>query len=319
MKILITGASGFIGSALIPVFKQSGHEIVATSRRKNFKFKGVKIYSITDLGPYTKWEEILKGVEIVVHLAARVHVMNDKKNDPLNEYRRINSEGTRKLVMDSIKANVKQFIFLSTIKVNGGTNLIPFRSSDIPAPTDPYALSKLEAEETILEAAHSSKMRAYIIRPPLVYGPGVKGNFFKLLNICKKGWPLPIGSIDNRRSLIYVGNLVDMINLLIKKPPLSSGVYLCRDLEDISTPELVRKISAALDVKPTIIPFPLFLLKIAAIFFKKRATISRLSESLLIDDSQTRKDLNWTPPFSMIQGLRKTAAWLNNCNNNGKH
>ncbi len=315
MKILVTGATGFIGRALIPRLIQSGHEVVATSRNTSTEFAGAIVHPIAELGPDTDWHEALSEIEVVIHLAARVHVMSDNAPDPMAENRRINTEGTGKLAKDAAIAGVRHFIFMSTIKVNGETNdLEPFRAYDLPAPKDPYAIAKLEAEEALLETVHSSDMRASIIRPPLVYGPGVKGNFISLLNICGKGWPLPVGCIDNRRSLVYVGNLVDMIHCLIEKLPSTTGIYLCRDPQDISTPELFRKISTALGVKPIIIPFPLFLLRLAAALIGRTAAISRLSETLCVDDGQTRTDLDWTPPFSMLQGLEETAAWFVNRN-----
>jgi nucleoside-diphosphate-sugar epimerase len=315
MKILVTGASGFIGRALIPRLIQSGHEIVATSRDANAKIAGATVHAIAELGPDTDWRDALRGIEAVIHLAARVHVMSDNARDPMAENRRINTEGTGKLAKDAAMAGVRHFIFMSTIKVNGETNNIePFRAYDIPAPKAPYAIAKLEAEEALLKTVHDSDMRATIIRPPLVYGPGVKGNFISLLNICGKGWPLPVGCIDNRRSLVYVGNLVDMVHSLIENPPPTTGIYLCRDPQDVSTPELFRKISRALGVKPLIISFPLFLLRLAAALSGQTAAISRLCETLYVDDGPTRADLDWTPPFSMLQGLKETAAWFDNQN-----
>jgi nucleoside-diphosphate-sugar epimerase len=315
MKILVTGASGFIGRALIPLLIHSGHEVIATSRDPNSEIPGATVHPIAELGPDTYWHEALRGVEAVIHLAARVHVMSDNAPDPMAENRRINTEGTRKLAKDAATAGVHHFIFMSTIKVNGETTDVePFRAYDIPAPKDPYAIAKLEAEEALLKEVRYSDMRAAIIRPPLVYGPRVKGNFISLLNLCVKGWPLPVGSIDNRRSLIYVGNLADMVHRLIEKPPATTGLYLCRDTEDISTPELFHKVSSALGVKPLIFPFPLFLLHLAGALSGKSAAISRLTESLDVDDGPTRTDLDWTPPFSMLQGLKETAAWFHNRN-----
>ena len=313
MKILVTGASGFIGHVLIPRLIKSGHEVVATSRNANSKPTGATSHTIAELGPDTDWSDALSDVEAVIHLAARVHVMSDNSSDPLAEYRRINAEGTAKLAKDAAKAGVRHFIFMSTIKVNGETSgLVPFNAHDIPAPKEPYAIAKLEAEEVLLKTVRNSSMRATIIRPPLVYGPGVKGHFVSLLKICGKGWPLPINCIDNRRSIIYVGNLVDMVHRLIQTPPSTTGVYLCRDPQDVSTPELFQKVSAALGVKPLIIPFPLSLLRLSAAIIGKTAIVSRLTESLYVNDSPTCNDLNWTPPFSMLQGLKETATWFHN-------
>jgi len=313
MKILVTGGTGFVGRALIPQLIQSGHNVIATSRDANADIAGASVHPIAELGPDTDWHDALRGVEAVIHLAARVHVMSDNAPDPMAENRRINTEGTAKLAKDAVMAGVRQFIFMSTIKVNGETTDVdPFRPNDIPAPKDPYAIAKLDAEKALLKVARHSDMSAAIIRPPLIYGPGVKGNFISLLNLCQKGWPLPVGSINNRRSLIYVGNLVHMVHRLIEKPDATTGLYLCRDPEDVSTPELFYKVSTVLRVKPLIFPFPMFLLRLAGTLSGKSATISRLTESLYVDDSLTRTDLDWTPPFSMLQGLKETATWFDN-------
>lgn len=315
MKILVTGARGFIGQILIPQLIKYGHEVVATSRNANSKFSGATVQPIAELGPDTDWRNALNKVEAVIHLAAKVHVMSDNNLDTISEYRRINAEGTVKLAKDAAKAGVRHFIFMSTIKVNGETSgLMPFRAQDIPAPSDPYAITKHEAEEALLKTVRHSNMRATIVRPPLVYGPGVKGNFISLLKICYRGWPLPFDSIINRRSIIYVGNLVDMVRRLIEATPSPTGVYLCRDPQDVSTPELFRRVSMALGVKPLIIPFPLSLLRLSATTIGKAAVLSRLTESLYVDDGPTRDDLNWTPPYSMLKGLKETATWFHNRN-----
>jgi len=311
MKILVTGASGFIGRAIVPHLIQAGYEVVASSRNTNFRHSNTTTYPIQDLGPDTDWREALIDVDTVIHLAARVHIISDKAQDHLADNRRINTEGTRKLAKDAAASGVKHFIFMSTIKVNGessGPN--PFCSHDLPAPKDPYATAKLEAEDALLQTISSSKMRATIIRSPLVYGPGVKGNFISLLKICMQGWPLPFGSVNNRRSMIYLGNLVDLVHQIVQNLPVSSKIYLCRDPQDISTPELIRKTSNALGVKPLIIPFPLRILHFSAALIGKSAIICRLTESLYVDDSPTRMDLDWTPPFSMLKGLKETAIWF---------
>ena len=312
MKILVTGASGFIGRALVPRLIKTGHEVVTSSRSARFHPTEATLFPITDIGPDTDWRKALVGVETVIHLAARVHVMKDKSKDPLADNKLINTEGTRKLANDAANAGVQHFIFMSTVKVNGERNdFRPFCADDLPAPKESYATSKLEAEKALIQTVQFSNMRATIIRSPLVYGPGVKGNFISLLKLCKQGWPLPFGSINNRRSMIYLGNLVDLIYRLIMKPPTSTKIYMCRDSQDVSTPELFRKTSVALGVKPLIISFPLSLLSFLGALIGKTAVISRLTESLYVDDSPTRMDLDWTPPFSMLKGLKETATWFN--------
>jgi len=311
MKVLVTGGSGFVGRALIPRLIQAGHDVLVTSRDKNTILPGATLRHVGELGPETDWVAALKGVEAVIHLAARVHIMNETAADPLTENRAINTAGTANLAAQAAKAGVKRFIFLSTIKVNGETTTVePFHADDSPRPQNAYAIAKQEAEQALLEIAANSAMCAAIIRPPLVYGPNVRGNFLSLLRLCAKGWPLPLGSIDNRRSLIYVGNLVDLIAVILERQNAPGSIYLARDGEDVSTPELLRRTAQALGVKARILPLPSFLLRLAGAGIGKSAAVSRLTESLVVDDDPTRNDLDWTPPFSMLQGLKETADWF---------
>ena len=313
MKVLVTGASGFIGRALVPTLIRAGHQVLATSRNPDTHIDGATVLPIQELGPATDWTAALNGVDAVIHLAARVHIMSDTAHDPLAENRRINCDGARHLAQQAADANVRHFIFLSTIKVNGETSgATAFRADDVPAPAEPYAIAKFEAEQALMEITENSEMGLSIIRPPLVYGPGVRGNFASLLGLCAKGLPLPLSSIDNRRSLIYVGNLVSLVGHILDHPKADGGIYLVRDGEDVSTPELIKRVSAALGITPRIFPFPQFLLAIAGALGGKSAAVSRLIESLVADDSLTRSDLDWTPPFSMVQGLQETADWFKN-------
>ena len=313
MKVLVTGGSGFIGRALIPQLNMAGHDVIVSSRDEGMVLPGAVIRLVGELGPETDWSAALEDIEAVIHLAARVHVMNETATDPVAENRRINTEGTVRLARQAAVSGVKHFIFLSTIKVNGeATGDMPFHAADRPSPQDPYAIAKLEAEQALLGITDKSAMRADIIRPPLVYGPGVRGNFASLLGLCAKGLPLPLSSIDNRRSLIYVGNLVSLVGHILDHPKADGGIYLVRDGEDVSTPELIKRVSAALGITPRIFPFPQFLLAIAGALGGKSAAVSRLIESLVADDSLTRSDLDWTPPFSMVQGLQETADWFKN-------
>ncbi|NQU56693.1 MAG: SDR family oxidoreductase [Rhodospirillales bacterium] len=311
MRVLVTGGGGFIGRALIPCLIKAGHSVIASSRDLGTVLPGASVRQVGELGPETDWSEALDGIDAVVHLAARVHVMDEFAADPVTENNRINAEGTARLANQAAQAGIKHFIFLSTIKVHGeASETEPFRAKDTPNPQDPYAIAKLEAEQALLEIAAKAAMRADIIRPPLVYGPGVRGNFLSLLRLCAKGWPLPFGSIHNSRSLIYVGNLAALICHMLDHPATPGGISLCRDGEDVSTPELFRRVSRALGVGPRILPFPQFLLRLSGGIVGKSSTISRLTESLIIDDHSTRNDLDWTPPFSMIQGLKETADWF---------
>jgi nucleoside-diphosphate-sugar epimerase len=312
MKILVTGGRGFVGRALIPVLTKAGHTVVATSRKPDTTIPGASVCPIGELGPVTDWSQALSDVDAVVHLAARVHIMKERTADPLAENRRINTEGTRKLAKDATRAGVQRFVFLSTIKVNGEVTVEkPFHAKDTPAPQDPYAIAKLEAEQALIDIAAQSDMSVAIIRPPLVYGPGVRGNFLSLLKLCAKAWPLPLGSIHNSRSLIYIGNLADLVLRVVEKQTPDTAVYLCRDSEEVSTPGLIRHVGTALGRVSILLPVPPSLLRFAGRLSGKSGVISRLNDSLVVDDNETRNDLDWTPPFSMLQGLKETVAWFN--------
>jgi len=317
VKVLISGASGFVGRALTPVLITAGHTVVATSRHSGADLPGVVMKKVAGLGPDTDWRAALEGIEAVVHLAARVHIMNDTATDPLLENRRINTQGTIKLAEDAALAGVKRFVFLSTVKVMGeATTGAPFCQSDTPSPQDAYAIAKLEAEQALADISTRTGMQVVIIRPPLVYGPGVGGNFATLLKVCARGWPLPLGAVNNRRSLIYVGNLAHAIAECVENPAATGKTYLVRDGEDISTAELITRISAALDHaglpgrRPQLWPLPPVLLRLAAGLVGKSGAASRLLGDLGVDDGAIRKDLDWTPPFSMVQGLNETANFF---------
>ena len=312
MKVLVTGGGGFIGRALIPCLLKAGHDVIASSRDAGTVLPGATLRQVGELGPDTDWRAALDGIDAVVHLAARVHVMNERAGGAVAENMRINAEGTAALASQAVQAGVKHFIFLSTIKVHGeATTAEPFRADDTPHPLDPYAIAKLKAEQALLEIAAEGAMRVDIIRPPLVYGPGVRGNFLSLLKLCTKGWPLPLASINNRRSLIYTGNLAALIGHILTRPDTPGGIYLCKDGQDVSTPALFRHACEALGGHPQIFPFPQFLLRLGATLVGKSAAVSRLTESLVVDDRPTRTVLDWTPPFSMVQGLKETADWFN--------
>jgi nucleoside-diphosphate-sugar epimerase len=250
----------------------------------------------------------MNGVDSVVHLAARTHVMRDTAADPLAEYRRINVTGTQALAEAAQAAGVRRFIFLSSIKVNGeGTTLRPYSETDAPCPEDAYGVSKREAELALSAAA--ADMETVVLRPPLLYGPGVKGNFLRLMRAIERGMPLPLGSIHNHRSLLYVGNLVDAIMLSLDHPAAAGKTYLVADDEGISTPGLVRAIAAAMHRPARLLPFPPPLLRFAGAITGKSAAVSRLLGSLQIDSSKIRRELGWQPRHTLKEGLRPTAEW----------
>lgn len=264
---------------------------------------------------------------MVVHLAARVHVMHDTVTEPLAEFRKVNVIGTERLAKKAATEGVRRFVFVSSIKVNGEKtsflnhhaqqissnplsmreNLRSFLEDDAPNPQDPYAVSKWEAEQILRQIAQETGMEVVIIRPPLVYGPRVGANFLKLLKLIKKGMPLPFGLIDNQRSLIYVGNLVDAIITSLEHPAAAGQTYLVSDGEDVSTPELIRRIATSLGRPARLLPIPPALLRFAGHLTGKSAQVERLLDSLVIDSSKIRRELGWVPPFTMEQGLAETA------------
>jgi len=255
----------------------------------------------------TNWSPVLQQCSVVVHLAARVHVMNDTAQDPLAAYRRTNVAGTLNLARQSAVAGVRRFIFISTVKVNGESTPegYPFGADDVPAPQDPYAISKLEAEQGLRQLAARSEMQVVIIRPPLVYGPGVGANFAALLRAVRRGWPLPFGAIQNRRSLVALDNLVDLIKTCISHPAAANQIFMASDGQDLSTAELVRGMAQALGVPARLPPVPVWALKAAGSLMGKRDVVSRLCDNLQVDISKTRDLLGWTPPVSVYEGMRR--------------
>jgi nucleoside-diphosphate-sugar epimerase len=306
-RALVTGANGFVGTALCDVLRQQNWEVRRALRTANSS-GSVDDVVIGDIGPQTDWRGAISGVDIVIHLAARTHVMRDSTAEPLAEYRRINVEGTQSLAQVAQAAGVRRFIFLSSIKVNGETTTLrPYSETDAPCPEDAYGVSKREAELALSAAA--ADMETVVLRPPLLYGPGVKGNFLRLMRAIERGMPLPLGSIHNHRSLLYVGNLVDAIMLSLDHAGAAGQTYLLADDEAVSTPELIRAIAAALHKAARLLPFPPPLLRFAGALTGKSAAVSRLLGSLQIDSSKIRRELGWRPRLALNEGLRPTAEW----------
>jgi len=310
--VLVSGASGFVGSALVTRLARDARVVVrAAVRRADWSAPpGVEVTKVADLAPDTDWRTALQGVQYVVHTAARVHVMQDRAADPLREYRYSNVQGTLALARQAAALGARRFVFISSIKVNGETTAAgkPFRAHDTPQPVDPYGVSKFEAEAGLKEIAASTGMQLVIIRPPLVYGPGVGANFRKLMQWLHAGKPLPFGAIDNRRSLIGIDNLVDLITLTLEHPAASGQVLLASDDEDISTTALMQRLGLKLQRPARLLPVPPALLRLGAALVGKSAAISRLCESLQLDVSATRSALAWSPPVSLDEGLTRTAA-----------
>ena len=307
MKLLVTGATGFVGTALRARLAASGHEVVPAVRSKSGLPHEVVV---GNLDASTDWRPALTGCDVVIHLAARVHVMNDAAQDPLALYRATNTEATLNLARQAVQAGVKRFIFISTIKVNGEGRDTAYRETDVPAPEDAYAMSKWEAEQGLRRIARETGLEVVILRPPLVYGPGVKANFLRLMETTRKGWPLPLGAIRNQRSLLYLGNFVDAIRLCVEHPAAAGQTFLLDDGEAVSTPDLICAVARAMDRPARLLAVPVGVLELAGALLGKRAAVARLTGSLFVDSSAIRLRLAWTPPYTMRQGLDATVAAL---------
>ena len=311
MTILVTGSDGFVGSALCDRLRSEALTVRSVVRKLKPGSDIDLNVAIGDISAGTDWALALKDVTQVVHLAARVHVMNDSSPDALAEFRRMNVAGTLNLARQAASAGVRRFVFLSSIKVNGETTPLkrPFASDDLPAPEDPYGISKHEAEQGLRQIEAETGMEVVVLRPPLVYGPGVKGNFLRLMQAIDKRRPLPLGAIQNQRSLIYLGNLVDVIRLCLTHPKAAGKAFLVSDGDDVSTPELVRRIAAALGRRPFLLPVPASWMRWAGRMLGKQAAVHRLLGSLCVDITPLREELGWTPPYTMQEGLEATAQW----------
>jgi nucleoside-diphosphate-sugar epimerase len=317
-SVLVTGANGFIGNTLCRKLLGDGFQVRGTVRaNKSSRLpEGIEPRVIADIDKLTDWSEILRGVDMIVHLAARVHVLHDTATDPLAEYLKVNVAATEQLARAAVEASVKRFIFMSTVKVNGEGKVRPYREIDPPAPVplDFYAISKLQAEQQLKKITTASGMELVILRPPLVYGPGVKAKFLALIKIVAKGVPLPLASLRNRRSFIYLENLVDVIVACCNHPDAGGKVFMVSDGEDVSTPELIRRIARTLKKKIRLFPFPPILLHILGHMMGKGQTVDKLSSSLAVDITKIKNELEWHPPFTMASGLKKTADWFKESN-----
>ncbi|MFP5414946.1 MAG: UDP-glucose 4-epimerase family protein [Gammaproteobacteria bacterium] len=307
MKALITGATGFVGMALCDRLAASGYGVVPAVRSTSGLPNEVVV---GDLDASTDWRPALAGCNAVVHLAARVHVMHDTASDPLALYRATNTDATLNLARQAAQAGVQRLVFISTIKVNGEGRDEAYRESDVPAPEDPYAISKWEAEQGLRRIAEETGLEVVILRPPLVYGPGVKANFLRLMQMVKKDWPLPLGAVRNRRSLLYLGNFVDAIRVCVEHPAAAGHTFLIDDGQPVSTPELVRAVARAMGRPARLLAVPVGVLAFAGALLGKRAAVARLAGSLYVDSSTIRSRLGWTPPYSMEAGLEATVTAL---------
>ena len=310
MRVAVSGANGFVGQALILQLILSGHQVLSYERRsKKFaKTAGIIPLAAPDLSLHADWRfSSRQGIDVLVHCAARAHVMSDKSADPLAEFRRVNVDGTASLARQAAAAGVRRFIFLSSIKVNGELTEAKrlFGADDPPAPVDPYGVSKHEAEQVLRHIAVDTGMEVVIIRLPLVYGPGVKANFESMMRWLKCGIPLPLGALtQNKRSMLALGNLVDLISVCLSHPAAANQTFLVSDGDDLSTTDLLKRTAAALGVNARLFSVPSILLKSLAKLCGKEAVYQRLCGSLQIDMTKTQQLLHWKPPISVEKGLR---------------
>lgn len=306
-KVVVTGSTGFLGRSLINYLQIKNFEV--TSILRGIKEDTLNEIYITGIDSRTEWKDKLSSTDIVVHCAARVHFMNEIVVDPLEDFREVNVRGTLQLADAAAKSGVKRFIFISSIKVNGEstTDKSPYLFSDTQAPEDPYAVSKAEAEKKLLELGKTTGMEIVIIRPPLVYGPGVKANFASLCKLVSKGFPLPFGLIKhNKRSMVYVGNLISLIEECMVNDKAKNQIFLVSDNQDLSLADFIKLLSVSMGKTTLLIPFPAFLFKLAGKLTKKSAVVDRLIGSLQVDISHTCKTLNWIPPYTVSDGFKVT-------------
>lgn len=353
MKILVTGADGFVGRRLCGELRKRGHSVRGALWQPAALPDGCESFVVGDIGHDADWSAALNGVDVVIHLAARVHIMDDSAVEPLTEYRKVNTAGTLRLASEAARTGVKRFVYISTIKVNGEgnggekhkaesgklkleeirgqktedggprkaedghavnfgqrTEGRAYTEEDVPAPEDAYAISKWEAELGLRKIEAEKGLEVVIVRPTLVYGPGVKANFLQLLRTVHKGLPLPFGCIDNRRSLIGLGNMVDAIITCATHPKAAGNTFLVSDGDDVSTPELIRRIARAIDRPARLLPLPVSFLRLAGKLTGKGDAVNRLLGSLTVDSSKIKLELGWKPPFTMEEELAKTTEWF---------
>ena len=309
-RILITGASGFIGQSICKSFSKLGRSVCGVVRSFDTLLTNnhIEYLYVEDINLKTNWKNVLVGIDSIIHCAGRAHKMSS--NEDFDLYHLENTEGTKNLAEQAAKAGIRRFIFLSSIKVNGEStdkikNKEVFSYNDIPNPLDAYAKSKLAAEKELWKISSKTNLEIVIVRLPLVYGEGAKGNLAQLIKIIKTGIPLPFSTIKNQRSMIGIDNLVDLLIRCIDCPEASGKTFLVSDGEDLSTPDLIKLITLSYGKKPYLFPFPIFLLKFLGSIFGKEKEISRLVNSLRIDNSYAKNILKWTPPNSVKEGINK--------------
>lgn len=307
-KVCITGSNGFLGANLVKVLSESNAlDVTAATRDQPLSFTNSRNI-VLDFESEEDLKEKIIGTHVMIHCAGRAHRMNDESIDPLSEFRKVNRDLTLRLAQICAELNVKRFIFISSIKVNGEGSQSKYSADDCVAPTDPYALSKWEAERGLEMISQSTNLEIVIIRPTIIYGPNAKGNFDSILSLIKSRIPLPIASIKNKRSLISIENLIDLIRVCIAHPNAANQTFLASDGDDVSTPELIRCLAHSMKVRTLVFPFPVFALKLAALITGNMPTYQRLINSLTVDIEKTKKTLSWQPPLTLREGLAKASC-----------
>ncbi|MPZ47403.1 MAG: NAD-dependent epimerase/dehydratase family protein [Betaproteobacteria bacterium] len=315
LRITVTGANGFVGQALCAALHQSGHRVTAAVRTPIESTKPYPLVPVGDIHSATEWKPALLASDVVVHLAGRAHVMRDAQSDALALYRKINVEGSVRLAEQAAEAGVRRLIFMSSIKVNGEvTGERPFTEEDPPSPPDPYGISKLEAERALYEVCSRSRLELAILRPTLIYGFGAKGNLMQLMKAVDRGWPLPIGAVRNRRSLLGMGNLIGAVKVCLIHPAAAGATFLIADEQPVSSSQLAISVGHALGRPARLLPVPVSMLRLAGAMTGNSAAVNRLTSSLVVDSSKIRKTLGWrsTHPFEqgiadMVLGYREGA------------
>jgi UDP-glucose 4-epimerase len=304
MKILVTGATGFVGRRVCETLRARGIDATGAAR-----MAGDGLVGVGEIGGHTDWSEALAGCTAVIHLAARVHVMNDSETDPLRAYREVNLHGSLALARQAAQAGVSRFVFVSSVKVNGeSTTGQPFSERDEPRPLDPYGQSKMEAEAALRELARETGMEVVIVRPPLVYGPGVKANFLNLVKLVGTGLPLPFGRARGRRSMVALDNLVDLLILCTTHPAAAGETFMVSDGQDLTVGELAAMIASAMGKRAMLVPVPVTLMLGAARLLGKAAVADRLLGSLQVDIGRTRDCLGWRPAITPQAGIDQTVG-----------
>ncbi len=314
-KILVTGATGFVGRSLVPALISAGHEVrCAVTRKVDWLNAEQVVVARLELQP--DWSEALEGIELVIHLAARVHIMQKESASSLDEYCKVNTIATKDFAEQAVQHNVKRFVFLSSIKVNGEFTLenLPFTENSVVCPEDPYGQSKFYAEQHLQTLSQNTDMEVVILRPPLVYGPGVKANFLKMIKLVNKGWPLPFGKVTNKRSFIYIDNLVSALCTVAIEPKAANKIYLIADNESWSLSQLLNVLATHMNIKIRIIPVPQQLLSAIFQLFRLSSLSQRLLGSLEVSNNKIKSELGWSPPVTSIDGLNHTVKWYQHDN-----